>query len=74
MKSIYYSLIMFSRHPTNDSSKLHQFVSFDVVSYVPFLCLKLYSLNYAIAHMQKKIVMLIRTCHTCVASKHKKTD
>ena len=23
-------LILFSRHPANDSSKLHQFVSFDV--------------------------------------------
>ena len=38
------------------------------------LCLKLYSLNYAIAHFQKKIVTLIRICHTCVALKHKKTD
>ena len=40
-----------------------------------FLCLKLYSLNFAKAHAQKKIAMLIRICHTrrCVAFKHKKT-
>ena len=36
-------------------------------------CLKLYSLNFAIAHAQKKIVMLIRIRHTCVALLHKKT-
>ena len=40
---------------------------------IPFLCLKLYSLNFAIAHAQKKIVMLIRFRHTCVAFIHKKT-
>ena len=33
----------------------------------------LYSLNFAIAHAQKKIVMLIRIRHTCVALLHKKT-
>ena len=37
------------------------------------LCLKLYSLNFAIAHAQKKIVMLIRIRHICVALLHKKT-
>ena len=37
------------------------------------LCLKLYSLNFAIVHAQKKIVMLIRIRHTCVALLHKKT-
>ena len=37
------------------------------------LCLKLYSLNFAIAHAQKKIVMLIRIRHTCVALLHKRT-
>ena len=36
------------------------------------LCLKL-SMNFAIAHAQKKIVMLIRIRHTCVALLHKKT-
>ena len=36
------------------------------------LCLKLYSLNFAIAHAQK-IVMLIRIRHTCVALLQKKT-
>ena len=30
-------------------------------------------MNFAIAHAQKKIVMLIRIRHTCVASIHKKT-
>ena len=39
---------------------------------VPLLCLKLYSLKVAIAHAQKKIVMLIRIRHTCVALIHKK--
>ena len=62
---------MFSRHPASDSSKLHQFVSFDVES-IPFLCLKLYSLNLQL-RMRKKIVMLIRIRHTCVALIHKKT-
>ena len=38
------------------------------------LCLKLYSLNYASAHVQKKIITLIRICHTCVGLKHKKND
>ena len=36
---------------TNDSSKLNQFVSFDV-KVMFFLCLKLYSLNFAIEHAQ----------------------
>ena len=40
---------------------------------IPFLCLKLYSLNLAIANAQKKIVMLIRIRHTCVALIYKKT-
>ena len=38
------------------------------------MCFKLYSLNFAVAHAHKKIVMLIRVGHTCVALKHKKTD
>ena len=38
-----------------------------------FWCLKLYSLNFAIAHAQKNIVILIRIHHTCVALTHKKT-
>ena len=37
------------------------------------LCLKLYLLNFAIAHAQKKIVMLIRIRNNCVALLHKKT-
>ena len=32
-----------------------------------FKCLKLYSLNFAIAHAQIKIVMLIKIGHNCVA-------
>ena len=40
---------------------------------IPSLCLKLYSLNFAIAHAHKKFIRLIRTRHTCVALMHKKT-
>ena len=40
---------------------------------IPLLCLELYSLKFAIAHAQKKMVMLIRIRHTCVALIHKKT-
>ena len=39
---------------------------------IPFLCLKLYSLNFAIAHAQKKVIRLIIR-HTCVALIRKKT-
>ena len=35
--------------------------------------IKLYSLNFAIAHAQEKIVILIRIGHTRVALKQKKT-
>ena len=58
--------------PASDSPKLHQFVSFDVRVNSFFLCLKFYSLNFAIAHTQKN-VMLIRIRHTCVALIHKIT-
>ena len=37
------------------------------------MCLKLYTLKFAIAHAQRKIVILIRICQTCVALIHKKT-
>ena len=40
---------------------------FKCLSYVPFCVLMFYSLNFAIAHAQKKIVMLIRIGHNCVA-------
>ena len=43
------------RHPASDLSKLRQFVSFDVCV-CSFLCLKLYSLNFAIAHAQKRFL------------------
>ena len=39
-----------------------------------FKCLKLYSLNFAIADAQIKIDMLIKIGHNCVAEKHKKTN
>ena len=38
-----------------------------------FKCLKLYSLKFAIAHAQIKIVMLIKIGLNCVAKRHKKT-
>ena len=57
---------MFFRHPANDSMKLHHFVRF-MSELCSFKCLKLYSLNFAIAHVQTKIVMLIKIGHNCVA-------
>ena len=60
----YLTKLMFPRHPANDSSKIHQFVVFELCY---FKCLKLYSLNLAIAHAQIKIVMLIIIGHNCVA-------
>ena len=48
-KSINLRLKVIPRYPANDSSKLHQFFSFDV--WVVFLFVfKLYSLNFAFAH------------------------
>ena len=38
-----------------------------------FKCLKLYSLNFAIAHAQIKIVMHFKIGHNFAAQKHKKT-
>ena len=38
-----------------------------------FKCLKLYSLNFAIAHAQIKNVMLIKISLNCVAKRHKET-
>ena len=63
---------MFSRHPASDSSKLRQFVSFDVWvnSFFVFNALLTEFCNCACA---KKIGMLIRIRHTCVALIHKKT-
>ena len=46
---------MFSRLTATDSSKLHQFALVDVWIML-FKCLKLYSLNYAIAHAQLKLL------------------
>ena len=53
-----------SVHPANDSLKLHQFVSF-VSELCSFWCF--YSLNFASAHAQTKIVMLIRIRHNWIA-------
>ena len=39
---------------------------------IPFLCLKLYSLNLQL-RMCKKVIMLIKIRHTCVALIHEKT-
>ena len=39
-----------------------------------FFVFKLYSMNFAIGHEQKKIVMIIRIGHTCVTLKLKKTE
>ena len=63
---------MFSRHPASDSSRLHQFVSFDVWvnSFFVFKAIFTEFCNCACA---KKIVMLIRIRRTCVALIHKKT-
>ena len=38
-----------------------------------FFSFKLYFQNFAIAHMQKRVVVLIRIGHIYVALKHKKT-
>ena len=63
-------LNIFSRHPASDSSKLHQFVSFDVLVNSFFVLKALFT---EFCNFAKKIVMLIRIRHTCVAFLHKKT-
>ena len=47
------------RNSTNLSRLMSEFC--------PFKCLKLYSLNFAIAHAQIKIVILIKIGHNYVA-------
>ena len=54
---------MFSRHPASDSSKLHQFVSFDVRVMFLFVFKALFTEFCACA---KTIVLLIRIRHTYV--------
>ena len=57
---------MLPRHPANDSSKLHQFVSFDVW----FMLLsefKALFMKFAIAYAQIKIVMLVKIDLNCCA-------
>ena len=63
---------MFSRYPASDSSKLHQFVSFDVCVMFLFVFKVLFT-EFCNCACAKKIVMLIRIRHTCVALIHKKT-
>ena len=59
---------MLLRYPSNDSSKLHQYLSRLMYELIcSFKCLKLYSLKFAIAHAQIKIVMLIKIGLNCVA-------
>ena len=65
-------LIMFSRHPASDSSKLHQFVLFDV-GVNSFFVFKALFTEFCSCACAKKIVMLIRIRHICVALIHKKT-
>ena len=57
---------MFPRHPANDSSKLTN-LSRLMAELCSFKRLKLYTLNFAIAHAQIKLVMLIKIGHNCVA-------
>ena len=64
---------MFPSHPANDLSNSIN-LSLLKSELCFFLCFKLYSLNFGIAHAQKKIVLLIRIGHTRVALKYKKTD
>ena len=63
---------MFLRHPANDSSNSID-LSLLMSELYSILCFKLYSLNFESAHAQKKIVMLIRIGHSCVALNHKKS-
>ena len=63
---------MFSRHPASDSLKLHQFVLFDVCANSFFVFKALFT-EFCIWACAKKIVMLIRIPHVCVALIHKKT-
>ena len=57
---------MSPRHPLKirrNSTNLSRLMS----ELCSFKCLKLYTLNFAIAHAQIKIVMLIKIGHNCVA-------
>ena len=58
---------MFPRHPANDSHKNSTNVSRLMSELCSFKCLKLYSLNFAIAHLGIKIVMLIKIGNNFVA-------
>ena len=83
MKTLHYNILYFvrkyllklnnvSRYPASDSLKLHQFVSFDVWVMFLFVFKALFTEFYNCA-CAKKVVMLIRIRHTCVALIHNKT-
>ena len=63
---------MFFRHPASDLSKLRQCVSFDVCACSFFLFKALFT-EFCNCACAKKIVMLIRIRHICVALIDKKT-
>ena len=63
---------MFSRYPASDSSKLHQFASFDVCVMFLFVFKVLFN-EFCNCACPKKIVRLIIIRHTCVALIYKKT-
>ena len=83
MKTLHYNILYFVRKyllKLNNVSDIQQAIrcnstnlSLLMSELCSCLCLKLYSLNFAIALAQKKIVMLIRIRHTCVALMHNKT-
>ena len=64
---------MFSRHPARDLSKLHQFVSHLMYELIPIFEFKALFAEFCNCACAKKIVMLIRNRHTCVALIDKKT-
>ena len=64
---------MFSRHPASDLSKLYQFVSHLMSELIPFFEFKALFAEFCNCACAKKIVLLIRIRHTCVALIHKKT-
>ena len=55
---------MFSRHPASDSSKLHQFVSFDVCVMFLFVFKVLFT-EFAIAHAQKDCYAYQSSSYLC---------
>ena len=50
---------MFTRHPATDSLKTPSICLFLCLSYVPFLCFKLYSLNFAFAKFRCSVFTFV---------------